>query len=392
MLFAFTSCGWFFSDVSGIETIQNIAYAGRALQLGTDDEAFEGVLSRFLEALDKAHGNIQGITGKTLFQALVAPNLRHHAMMAFSAVIEQILLHDEKPRSLAFDYHEYSMVLSYKDAIHSAHDTRYTVYSLSLLHRNFSEQAQLYVVLHQNKEAEITGMVAPAQIVNSASFKIGDLQSWLSSPQVIKMDFSTIFDESKSLMSLHFLEQLSKDTRQRYTAWMDRNEKIIASLCGLNVTIPDYVVAPIAYIIGDEWNMAVNELEVYGREDAVFLKLLALWKKVEKYKVKIDFARSTHLLDQLLSAELTLFSATLSFATSQRMRYLLNIVDRFNIPVAKNKVEDAFYSILAGPIRTLYEDYKKNPSPGAHDRETILHLLNFALRMNFNTDGFSMNQ
>jgi len=27
MLFSFTSCGWFFADISGIETVQNLMYA-----------------------------------------------------------------------------------------------------------------------------------------------------------------------------------------------------------------------------------------------------------------------------------------------------------------------------------------------------------------------------
>ena len=32
----YTSCGWFFDDISGIETVQVIQYAGRAIQLGQE--------------------------------------------------------------------------------------------------------------------------------------------------------------------------------------------------------------------------------------------------------------------------------------------------------------------------------------------------------------------
>ena len=32
----YTSCGWFFDDISGIETVQIIAYAGRVLQLAKE--------------------------------------------------------------------------------------------------------------------------------------------------------------------------------------------------------------------------------------------------------------------------------------------------------------------------------------------------------------------
>jgi len=32
----FTSCGWFFDDISGIETVQIITYAARVLQLAQE--------------------------------------------------------------------------------------------------------------------------------------------------------------------------------------------------------------------------------------------------------------------------------------------------------------------------------------------------------------------
>ena len=32
----YTSCGWFFDEISGIETVQIIAYAGRVLHLAQE--------------------------------------------------------------------------------------------------------------------------------------------------------------------------------------------------------------------------------------------------------------------------------------------------------------------------------------------------------------------
>jgi len=59
----YTSCGWFFDEISGIETIQVIAYAGRVLQLaarlfGQPGEALE---ASFLDILGKAKSNIPEI-------------------------------------------------------------------------------------------------------------------------------------------------------------------------------------------------------------------------------------------------------------------------------------------------------------------------------------------
>ncbi len=69
----YTSCGWFFDEVSGIETVQILQYAGRALQLARD--LFEEVLEpRFLEILEQAKSNIaQHVDGRRVYAKFVKP-------------------------------------------------------------------------------------------------------------------------------------------------------------------------------------------------------------------------------------------------------------------------------------------------------------------------------
>lgn len=53
----YTSCGWFFDDLSGIETIQVIQFAGRAVQLA--QQLFgDSLESRFIEKLARAKSNL----------------------------------------------------------------------------------------------------------------------------------------------------------------------------------------------------------------------------------------------------------------------------------------------------------------------------------------------
>ncbi len=56
----YTSCGWFFDEISGIETVQIIAYAGRVLQLAAKLFGEPGVAleAEFLAILAKAKSNI----------------------------------------------------------------------------------------------------------------------------------------------------------------------------------------------------------------------------------------------------------------------------------------------------------------------------------------------
>ena len=69
----FTSCGWFFDDLSGIETVQIIQYGGRAVQLG--EELFgESLEAEFVERLSKAKSNVQERgDGREIYEASVRP-------------------------------------------------------------------------------------------------------------------------------------------------------------------------------------------------------------------------------------------------------------------------------------------------------------------------------
>ncbi len=59
-LLMYTSCGWFFDEVSGIETVQIIAYASRVLQLAAEVFGEEGAQleAQFIELLGKAKSNV----------------------------------------------------------------------------------------------------------------------------------------------------------------------------------------------------------------------------------------------------------------------------------------------------------------------------------------------
>jgi len=93
LMLMYTSCGWFFEELSGIETVQVIQYAGRALQLG--EEIFgNGMGARFLELLEQAKSNIrEHRDGKRIFERLVKPSavdlVKVGAHYAMSSLFEQ---------------------------------------------------------------------------------------------------------------------------------------------------------------------------------------------------------------------------------------------------------------------------------------------------------------
>ncbi len=72
-LFMFTSCGWFFADISGIEPVKNMEYAYKAIRL-YQPYCSQDILAPLLESLEKAKSNIKEEgTGKDIMLKRIIP-------------------------------------------------------------------------------------------------------------------------------------------------------------------------------------------------------------------------------------------------------------------------------------------------------------------------------
>lgn len=75
VMLMYTSCGWFFSEISGIETVQIMKYAARAMQLASRFTS-KNLEEKFLEILSQAKSNIPEFgTGKDIFERFVKPSI-----------------------------------------------------------------------------------------------------------------------------------------------------------------------------------------------------------------------------------------------------------------------------------------------------------------------------
>jgi len=94
----FTSCAWFFDEISGIETVQVLRFAARAIQLA---EKNFGVLleEEFLDLLEQAPSNHPEIRdGKELWQREVRPAITDLERVLAHFAIDRIFRKDSAPR------------------------------------------------------------------------------------------------------------------------------------------------------------------------------------------------------------------------------------------------------------------------------------------------------
>ena len=108
----YTSCGWFFDEISGIETVQIIAYAGRVLQLASElfGEPATLLEERFLEILAKAESNVPDIgNGAEVYRRYVTGmKLGLEQVGAHYAISSVFRSYPEDGELFCFDVHRHS--------------------------------------------------------------------------------------------------------------------------------------------------------------------------------------------------------------------------------------------------------------------------------------------
>ncbi|MCL6622633.1 MAG: DUF3536 domain-containing protein [Syntrophobacterales bacterium] len=204
-LLMYTSCGWFFAELSGLETVQVLKYAGRVVQLAQElfgDELEEEFLTRLAAAQSNLpeHGD-----GRRLYEKFVRPAmvdlLKVGAHYAVSSLFEEY-----QPRDRIFCYtvaredHRVSEVGKAKLALGRIEVTSEITWEALRVS---------YAVLHFG-DHNLCGGVRPfrgEEAYGRLAWEITEAFSWADFPETIRRTDRHFGDSTYSLRSLFRDEQ-----------------------------------------------------------------------------------------------------------------------------------------------------------------------------------------
>jgi alpha-amylase/alpha-mannosidase (GH57 family) len=99
----YTSCGWFFDEISGIETNQVIKYASRLIQLAETLDPSLSLESEFLADLEKAPSNVMG-NGAAVYEFHVKPARVDILRAIADYVISSLFIDTKGTRHVVYSY------------------------------------------------------------------------------------------------------------------------------------------------------------------------------------------------------------------------------------------------------------------------------------------------
>ncbi len=297
----YTSCGWFFDEISGLESVQVLQYAARAAQLARDlwnDDLEEGFTHLLVEAKSNIPDNADG---KRIYQKFVKPAIVTRDLVgahyAISSVFES---YPEEARLYAFSFKQQERQMFTSGAARLVFGSARVAFEITKA-SDVLTYGVLYMGSHNlNCWVHLNGQPSEhAQLIeeSKAAFERGDFSEIL---RLMDRHFGPTHYSLKSLFrdeQRKVLDQILAATRDEihaaYKLIVDRHEPLLRVLADLNAPPLEGLQMAVELVLNSEIRAAFEGDKI----DATRLRSLVnecVATKVNLDKETISYACKLH--------------------------------------------------------------------------------------------------
>ena len=339
----YTSCGWFFDDICGIESVQIMNYASRAMQLAKeiDGEDFE---PSFEDIIQKAPTNVKTfVDGKEAYHALVKPCSidlnRVGAHLAVSSIFE------EYPEQI--DIYCYSAVVESYDRIDAGIQILAT--GRAALQSNIVLEKHLvdFAVLHFG-DHNLIGAVNARMSDDEFSNMQKDLRNAFNkgdTTEVIRIMNIFFKGNNYSLWHLfkdqqrHILHELLETTWQEIESSFrhiyEHNYTIMQIMRGMNIPLPKALSTPAEFVINQDLCWAIQDEEIDIKELKRFAEQASrLSLKLDEDVLRFEASRKINRMMQELENSPEDVEILERILTT--LQILSTLIDQLDVQTAQN--------------------------------------------------------
>lgn len=354
----YTSCGWFFDELSGLETVQVIQYASRALQL-SEGIVEEGVEEAFLKRLQEAKSNIpENKDGARIYESFVLPTrldlVKVGAHYAFSSLFEEYEEHSQI-YCYAIAKEDYRKIVTEEASIAIG---RIHVASEITEESGFLIFGVVRIGSHDFKGGLSTHSDADAYAAMKEEM-IAVFDKGLYTELIILMDryfgthsysLSNLFrDEQRKILN-QIIEKNMTESIQSYQSLFDHSRSLMDFIQETGTPVPRMFLIAAQPALNDALRNALIQEEIDN--DAV----QRIVDQIRKWGVGIDLPDTEYFLRchmQNLMRTLTQDPSDLKLMS--RIQNLMELLESIPVEIVLWEIQNDYY-VLA---KTTYRDYLK---------------------------------
>ncbi|MBI5569096.1 MAG: DUF3536 domain-containing protein [Desulfomonile tiedjei] len=377
----YTSCGWFFDELSGIETVQVLRYAGRAVQLA--EELFGAALEEpFLERLEQARSNIPEYrNGRNIYEKWVRPSMVDLTKVAVHYAINS-MFEEYAEESSVFSYsvtqedYQGSQVGRVKCAVGRARFTsnitrESATLMFGVLHMGdhnlncgvseYEDEEQYEAVLQELSEA-FTRADFPESI------RLMDKHFGAANYSIT----SLFYDQQREALAL-ILEPTQAEALALYSQIYDRYAPLIRFLFDSGIPLPQQLHAAAGFVLNDKLRHAFQEDPVDPQS------VEALLEETRLAGIPLDATTLEFALRKGMERTADRFSEDpQNVELLRNLRASVTLVGSMPFEVNLRSIQNVCYKI----IEDRYSDFQRQADRGdAHAAEWIDHISDVAEKL-----------
>ena len=387
----YTSCGWFFDEISGIEPVQILNYAARAIELARDISGEDSMEDIFLEHLAQATSNIEGMgTGADIYRKFVLPSKVSLQKVVAHAVLSSFFANtDENVQLGCFTLtRKDSIRLTVKNACvavgrldvdctvtESSESFVYAAIQQSL--HDFKCAVRLYSELpplfpgspDSHKEGDALARLAA---------KINDAFSQKGIAEVLKT-MDTFFDDTR-----YSLKDIFRDEQQQLLNiiihdGLDTIEKTFEQayqttsfLMGLMESLGHRV--PSNFKTAAEIALKREIVKILESNTIDVVQLDSLLQEIDSWNIHLDEEWLKNLLERRISIEAALFRQDSGISTLRRMNEFLTALFLFSSKTNLWEMQNIFYDVMNAKFQLANKNAETNDTEARSWLDEFLQL------------------
>jgi len=371
-LLMYTSCGWFFDELSGLETVQIIHYAGRALLLPQECTG-EQIETEFLERLSLAKSNLpEHADGRQIYEKWVKPAYVDMEKVAGHYAVSSLFENYESKtriycyqveRQAFFIETEGKLRLATGRAKFSSEVTReWETFDFAIVHLG---DHNIVGGAHTAKPGSFEAMRAKLL----AAFPRGDAAEifHLFDDEFEKRTFSlrTLFRDEQRKIARRIVNESLDSVATVYRSVYEHQAPLIQFLNSLSVPVPAALKSAAEMAINVQLRMAIERAELDPNSIEGYLKEAAT------SRVDLDTTTLEFVIRQRLEREANDFaSQPEKIENVQKLNKVLQVISSLPFPVVIWEAQNVSYQHIKNVLQEMNGN-GHGSLPGAYQKEIV---------------------
>ncbi|RPI37478.1 MAG: DUF3536 domain-containing protein [Nitrospiraceae bacterium] len=345
----YTSCGWFFDELSGIETVQVLQYAGRAIQLTSElfDDKIEQV---FLEKLYEAKSNIPEFRDAAfIYETRVRPSIINLKKVGVHYAVSSLF--EEYPENADIYCYQvrredYSRILAGR--------TKLAVGRISVKSRiTWNTETLSFCVVHLGDHA-LNGGVRPFVGDEEYQFMKSDIVNAFERGEFVdiirKMDrhfgmhnYSLMHlfrDEQRKILNLVISETVDAFEAE-YRRMYENNRILMGFLHETGMPVPK------SFMTAAEFVFNLDMKREFEKNDVSLIRIRQLLKYISKWNIPLETVELEFLIRKQLERLMETFSSNPSeYKILLRIQSFLEIIRLLPMEVNFWHSQNIYYKMV----------------------------------------------